>query len=279
MQTLDFITPVADDPFLFGQIAAANSLSDVFAMGGRVLNALNIVGFDSCNLSGEILGEILRGGQDKVAECGGVIVGGHTIETQQMYYGLSATGKVNPKKFWANNTAEVGNVLILTKPLGSGILSTAIKADLLSMEQISEVAGIMAQLNFYALKALSGIKVYAATDVTGFGFLGHLSEMLNDKISFNVFEKDVPVIASAKEFADIGIIPEGSYKNREFAKHFVSKEADILLFDAQTSGGLLLAVSENEANLALKRLKEAGYEHSAIIAETIQKGEFDIFLN
>ena len=279
VQTLDFITPVVNDPFIYGQIAAANSLSDVFAMGGEVINALNIVGFDSCNLAPEILGEILQGGADKVRECGGVIVGGHTIETQQMYYGLSATGKVSPQNFWANNTAEVGNILILTKPLGSGILSTAIKADLLSMEQINEVAGIMAQINFYALKALSGIKVYAATDVTGFGFLGHLSEMLNDKISFNVFEKDVPVIASAKEFADMGIIPEGSYKNREFAKHFVSKEADIVLFDAQTSGGLLLAVSENEANLALKRLKEAGYEHSAIIAETIQKGEFDIFLN
>jgi len=278
VQTLDFITPVADDPFIFGQIAAANSLSDVFAMGGKVLNALNIVGFDSCNLSGEILGEILRGGQDKVAECGGVIVGGHTIETQQMYYGLSVTGKVSPQNFWANNTAKPGNVLILTKPLGSGILSTAIKADLLSIAQINEVAGIMAQLNSYALKALEGIKVYAATDVTGFGFLGHLSEMLNDKISFEIYADSVPVIAAAREFADMGIIPEGSYKNREFAKHFVSKEADILLYDAQTSGGLLLAVSENDANLALSRLKEAGYESSAIVGIAKKRGEYGINL-
>ena len=247
-------------------------------MGGEVINALNIVGFDSCNLAPEILGEILQGGASKVKECGGIIVGGHTIETQQMYYGLSATGKVSPQNFWANNTAKVGNVLILTKPLGSGILSTAIKADLLSMAQINEVATIMAQLNFYALKALSGIKVYAATDVTGFGFLGHLSEMLNENVSFEIFEQNVPIIASAKEFADMGIIPEGSYKNREFAKHFVSKEADILLYDAQTSGGLLLAVGENDANLALKRLKEAGYEHSAIVGIAKNRSEYGINL-
>ncbi len=269
---------MVNDPFIYGQIAAANSLSDVFAMGGEVMNALNIVGFDSCNLASEILGEILRGGADKVKECGGIIVGGHTIETQQMYYGLSVTGRVQPDKFWANNTAINGNVLILTKPLGSGILSTAIKADLLSMEQIKEAVNIMAQLNFYALKALDGIKVYAATDVTGFGFLGHLSEMLNENISFEIYEKNVPIITSAKEFADMGIIPEGSYKNREFAKHLVDKEADILLFDAQTSGGLLLAVGEKDAMLAVKRLKEVGYESSAIVGSAVSKSEFGIFL-
>ena len=182
VQTLDFITPVIDDPFIFGQIAAANSLSDVFAMGGKVLNALNIVGFDSCNLSAEILGEILRGGQDKVAECGGVIVGGHTIETQQMYYGLSVTGVVSPSSFWSNNTAREGDVLILAKPLGTGILSTAIKADLLNLTQIEQAVETMRHLNFYAVDALKGINVTAATDVTGFGFLGHLSEMLNYEI-------------------------------------------------------------------------------------------------
>ena len=136
----------------------------------------------------------------------------------------------------------------------------------------------MAQLNSYAVKALEGIKVYAATDVTGFGFLGHLSEMLNEEISFEIYEQNVPIIASAKGFADMGIIPEGSYKNREFAKHFVSKEADIVLFDAQTSGGLLLAVGENDANLALARLKEAGYEHSAIVGMATRKNEFEITL-
>ena len=278
VQTLDFITPVADDPFLFGQIAAANSLSDVFAMGGKVLNALNIVGFDSCNLSDEILGEILRGGQDKVAECGGVIVGGHTIETQQMYYGLSVTGVVSPKSFWPNNTSREGDTLILTKPLGTGILSTAIKADLLNLTQIEQAVETMRQLNFYAVDALKGINVTAATDVTGFGFLGHLSEMLNDKISFEIYADSVPVIAAAREFADMGIIPEGSYKNREFASKFVSGEADILLYDAQTSGGLLLAVPQSEVNLALSRLKEAGYESSVVVGIAKKRGEYAINL-
>ncbi len=278
VQTLDFITPVVDDPFIFGQIAAANSLSDVFAMGGRVLNALNIVGFDSCNLSGEILGEILRGGLDKVAECGGVIVGGHTIETQQMYYGLSVTGVVSPNSFWSNNSAREGDVLILTKPLGTGVLSTAIKADLLNSAQIKQAVETMRQLNFYAVDALKGINVTAATDVTGFGFLGHLSEMLNDKISFEIYAGNVPVIAVAREFADMGIIPEGSYKNREFASKFVCGEADILLYDAQTSGGLLLAVAQSEANSALSRLKGAGYENSAVVGVATAKTEFGINL-
>ena len=278
VQTLDFITPVADDPFIFGQIAAANSLSDVFAMGGRVLNALNIVGFDSCNLSGEILGEILCGGRDKVAECGGVIVGGHTIETQQMYYGLSVTGVVSPSRFWSNNSAREGDALILTKPLGTGVLSTAIKADLLNSAQIKQAVETMRQLNFYAVDALKGINVTAATDVTGFGFLGHLSEMLNDKISFEIYAGNVPAIAVAREFADMGIIPEGSYKNREFASKFVRGEADILLYDAQTSGGLLLAVPQNEANSALSRLKDAGYENSAVVGAATAKTEFGINL-
>ena len=278
VQTLDFITPVADDPFIFGQIAAANSLSDVFAMGGRVLNALNIVGFDSCNLSGEILGEILRGGRDKVAECGGVIVGGHTIETQQMYYGLSVTGVVSPSRFWSNNSAREGDALILTKPLGTGVLSTAIKADLLNSAQIKQAVETMRQLNFYAVDALKGINVTAATDVTGFGFLGHLSEMLNDKISFEIYAGNVPAIAVAREFADMGIIPEGSYKNREFASKFVRGEADILLYDAQTSGGLLLAVPQNEANSALSRLKDAGYENSAVVGAATAKTGFGINL-
>ena len=278
VQTLDFITPVVDDPFIFGQIAAANSLSDVFAMGGRVLNALNIVGFDSCNLSGEILGEILHGGRDKVAECGGVIVGGHTIETQQMYYGLSVTGVVSPSRFWSNNSAREGDALILTKPLGTGVLSTAIKADLLNSAQIKQVVETMRQLNFYAVDALKGINVTAATDVTGFGFLGHLSEMLNDKISFEIYSGNVPVIAVAREFADMGIIPEGSYKNREFASKFVRGEADILLYDAQTSGGLLLAVPQSETNSALSRLKDAGYENSAVVGAATAKTEFGINL-
>ena len=268
VQTLDFITPVVDDPYLYGQIAAANSLSDVFAMGAQVINALNIVGFDSCNLNSEILSQIMQGGLSKVRECGGVIVGGHSIATPEMYYGLSVTGQVHPKKFWANYTSKVGDTLILTKPLGMGALSTAIKADMLNLEQIKEAAGYMSQLNFYAVGAMEGIRVNAATDVTGFGFLGHLSEMGRDDISFEIFTGDVPVLASAREVASIGLLPAGSYKNLEFCAKFLNidaNDADILLFDAQTSGGLLLAVDADDTQKALKRLKEAGYEMTSVV--------------
>jgi selenide, water dikinase len=298
VQTLDFITPVVDDPFIFGQIAAANSLSDVFAMGGSVINALNIVGFDNCNLDSEILAEILAGGANKVAECGGVVVGGHTIETQQMYYGLSVTGQVSPYKFWSNNTACEGDILILTKPLGTGILSTAIKADLLSINEIKIAVEVMRQLNFMAVEAMSGIIVSAATDVTGFGFFGHLSEMLNHNISFEIFANEIPVLSAAIEMATLGIIPQGSYKNRDFAAKFVDfgnlssanfdnkiKDSvtkfngdEILLFDAQTSGGLLIAVNENDANLALQRLRNAGYESSAIVGMAVKKGKSEILI-
>ena len=299
MQTLDFITPVADDPFIFGQIAAANSLSDVFAMGGSVINALNIVGFDGCHFSGEILAEILAGGADKVAECGGVIVGGHTIQTPETYYGLSVTGHVDPRKFWSNNAANEGDALILTKPLGTGVLSTALKADMLDARGIEAAVETMRRLNFAAVRAMEGVSVSAATDVTGFGFLGHLSEMLNERVNFEIFAREVPILSAAASAAALGIIPEGSYKNREFAEKFVDFSAlrgenfsgvkarnvdaasdtggsarndvvkfngdEILLFDAQTSGGLIIAVSQKDALFALNRLKDAGYENSAIV--------------
>lgn len=279
VQTLDFITPVVDDPYLYGQIAAANSLSDIFAMGAKVINALNIVGFDSCHFEPEILNEILQGGLSKVRECGGVIVGGHSIASKEMYYGLSVTGLVHPSKFWANSNAQIGDVLILTKPLGMGVLSTAIKADMLSLEQIKEAVRWMSLLNFYAVNALGEIGVSAATDVTGFGFLGHLGEMLRDDIGFEIFANEVAILDSARQMARLGFIPEGSYKNREFAAKFVGgKEADILLYDAQTSGGLLIAVNEKQSNLALKRLKEAGYESVCIVGVVSKRGEFGINL-
>ena len=249
-------------------------------------------------LDSEILAEILAGGANKVAECGGVVVGGHTIETQQMYYGLSVTGRVSPYKFWSNNTACEGDILILTKPLGTGILSTAIKADLLSINEIKIAVEVMRQLNFMAVEAMSGIIVSAATDVTGFGFFGHLSEMLNHNISFEIFANEIPVLSAAIEMATLGIIPQGSYKNRDFAAKFVDfgnlssanfdnkiKDSvtkfngdEILLFDAQTSGGLLIAVNENDANLTLQRLRNAGYESSAIVGMAVKKGKSEILI-
>ncbi|BCX80008.1 selenide, water dikinase [Campylobacter sp. 19-13652] len=266
VQTLDYITPVVDDPYIYGQIAAANALSDCFAMGANAITALNILGFDECHFDSEIANEIMAGGASKIRECGAALVGGHSTSSPEMFYGLSVTGIAKNGKFWANNTAKIDDVLILTKPLGFGVLATAIKAGLAKNVQIKEASRLMSQLNYYALAALSEINVNACTDVTGFGLLGHLYEMTRDEISVELSLKDIPLLLSAQEFSAMGLIPEGSYKNREFVSEFVSGEADMLLYDAQTSGGLLIAVSQKDANIALKKLKEAGYEHSAIIA-------------
>lgn len=278
VQTLDFITPLVDDPFIFGQIAAANSLSDVFAMGGEVINALNIVGFDDCHFSNEILREILRGGKDKIKECGGVLVGGHTISTPEIYYGLSVTGRVNPRKFWSNNTAREGDLLILTKPLGTGIIATAIKAEFLKFEEFRDAIDSMILLNFYAVGALAGLKIHAATDVTGFGLLGHALEMINESVSFKIYPSKIPLLKSVARCLDEGLIPAGSYKNLKFIAPGVDSEPDITLCDAQTSGGLLLAVAEKDAARALVNLKNAGYASSAIIGEVIAHAEHKIYL-
>jgi len=247
VQTVDFITPVVNDPYMYGQIAAANSLSDVFAMGAEVLTALNLVGFDGCHHPYELLREILEGGRDKVLECGGVVTGGHTIDTPEMYYGLSVTGQVHPKRFWRNNTPQAGDLLLLTKPLGMGVLSTAIKADMLPQNEILEAANIMAQLNVYAMRILRDFNVHACTDVTGFGLLGHGLEMANN--------------------ADMGIIPAGTYANKTHVSFTCKEVNNILLYDAQTSGGLLVAIPEKEALEALPKLKDAGYEFSSIIGQ------------
>ncbi len=278
VQTLDFITPLVDDPFIFGQIAAANSLSDVFAMGGEVINALNIVGFDDCHFSNEILREILRGGKDKIKECGGALVGGHTISTPEIYYGLSVTGRVNPRKFWSNNTAREGDLLILTKPLGTGIIATAIKAKFLKFEEFRDAIESMILLNFYAVGALAGLKIHAATDVTGFGLLGHALEMINESVSFKIYPSKILLLKSVLRCLDEGLIPAGSYKNLKFIAPGVDSEPDITLCDAQTSGGLLLAVAEKDAARALANLKNAGYANSAIIGEVVARAEHKIYL-
>lgn len=278
VQTLDFITPLVDDPFIFGQIAAANSLSDVFAMGGEVINALNIVGFDDCHFSNEILREILRGGKDKIKECGGVLAGGHTISTPEIYYGLSVTGRVNPCKFWSNNTAREGDLLILIKPIGTGIIATAIKAKFLKFEEFRDAVESMILLNFYAVGALAGLKIHAATDVTGFGLLGHALEMINESVSFKIYPSKIPLLKSVLRCLDEGLIPAGSYKNLKFIAPGVDSEPDITLCDAQTSGGLLLAVAEKDAARALVNLKNAGYASSTIVGEVIARAEHKIYL-
>ena len=284
VQTLDFITPVVDDPFIYGQIAAANSLSDVFAMGGDPKTALNIVGFDGKNHTTEILTEILRGGQSKAHECGAVIVGGHTIETPEMIYGLSCTGFVHPDRILRNNTAREGDLVVLTKPLGLGILVTAIKADLLDDATAMKAAETMRTLNYKASLIAREFGAHACTDVTGFGFLGHLHEMCGENISFEVESSAVPFFPEALPMASMGIIPAGSYANREYLgskirfKRDIGPDREMILFDAQTSGGLLIAATPENARRIVQRCRDEGIG-AAVVAQAVAKADTDILIH
>lgn len=217
IQTLDFFTPVVDDPYTFGQIAAANALSDVYAMGGEPFLALNIVCFPDC-LDPLILSEILRGGQDKVTEAGAVLAGGHSVSDDEPKYGLSVSGFVNPLRIMTNNRAKPGDVLILTKPLGVGIINTAIKAGIASETASREAILSMTSLNRIGKEATQDINgVHSITDITGFGLLGHAIEMAEgSNVTFRIKSNDIPYIASAEEYANMGLIPAGAYKNRDF---------------------------------------------------------------
>ncbi len=274
IQTVDFFTPVADDPYLFGQIAAANALSDVYAMGGEPKLALNLAAFPNC-LDIEILGEILRGGADKVMEAGAVLAGGHTISDEEPKYGLCVTGFVHPQKMWKNYGAEPGDVLILTKPLGSGILSTAVKGELAAEKEIQGAVKAMTTLNKYAAELARGFEVHSCTDVTGFGLAGHAMEMAKgSRITFVIHTEKIPVLSGAQEYAEMGLIPAGAYRNREYLEEDIESRIcgwrEDLLFDPQTSGGLLLAVTPEDAGKLMEKL--SGLElPSAVIGEVTEK--------
>ncbi len=279
---MDYITPVVDDPYIYGQIAAANSLSDIFAMGADVLTALNIVGFDGYNHPKDVLDEILQGGLSKIKECGGLLVGGHTIEAPEMTYGLSVCGFVHPKKIYRNNTLRVGDVLILTKPIGMGVLTTAIKADLLELKTVEKVADILAQLNHKASILMREFDVSACTDVTGFGLGGHAFEMSGKNFSLEFDFNSIPILHEAIELANMGIIPAGTYSNKEYLSLHVELKKEykdeIFFYDAQTSGGLLIAVSQSDASQLLGRLKEIGCEYSEIVAEVKEFSGFSLII-
>jgi selenide,water dikinase len=277
VQTLDFITPVVDDPYVYGQIAAANSLSDVFAMGAEVKTALNIVGFDKKNLSKDALGEILRGGFEKIKECNGVLLGGHTIESPEMYYGLSVTGTIHPNNVIRNNSAKVGDFLVLTKPLGMGILTTAIKRDLVDISTIKECAKIMASLNYIPSRIMRKYRVNSCTDITGFGLLGHAFECINEDISFNLFCDEIPLVKEAIALAIEGVIPGGTKKNMKFCEDKVLYLKNLeeyykaLLCDAQTSGGLLISMNKDDAKEYIKEVEDFSFGYAKIIGEVIPK--------
>lgn len=285
VQTVDFITPVVDDPYLYGQIAAANSLSDIYAMGAKVETALNIVAYDNCHITKEILHEILRGGIDKVREAGGVVLGGHTIEDIEMKYGLSVTGTVHPDKILRNNTIKSGDKIILTKPLGMGVITTSIKADEASKNAIDKAVFHMNFLNKIASELAVEVGVNAMTDVTGFGLLGHLYEMINKNTSIQLEFNAVPFIEEAFELAEMGLFPGGSYRNEHYYKPHIELQNKsiaehklMLMYDAQTSGGLLISVPQEKANMLLAKLKSAGIEWAAIIGEVTDSAENNIIV-
>ena len=262
IQTVDFFTPVVDDPYTFGQIAAANSLSDVYAMGGEPRIALNIVGFPNC-LDPSVLGEILAGGADKVKEAGAVLVGGHSVQDEEPKYGLCVTGFVHPKKIFKNYGCQPGDVLILTKQIGSGIINTAVKAEMASEHEVCEAVRVMSSLNKKAKEAAEGFSIHACTDVTGFGLLGHCVEMAQASgVSFHLSVQDIAFLDGAAEYAKMGLVPAGAYRNREYAGHAVeageTEECYLdLLYDPQTSGGLLFSVGAEETLALLEALENA----------------------
>ncbi len=271
VQTLDFFTPIVDDPYMFGQIGAANSLSDVYAMGGKPLTVMNIVAFPINTLDKSILADILAGASDKVKESGATLVGGHSIDDAEPKFGLSVTGTIHPDRIRSNAGAQAGDRLILTKPIGVGILTTAIKRDLLEKDDLNEVMDVMATLNKKAAEAMENYTVNACTDVTGFGLLGHTMEIAKGSgTGITIYNNEVPVLSKAKELAVQNIIPGGTYKNHkwlsadiDYAEN-ISEIDQLILCDAVTSGGLLISVPEAEAEALQRDLQNSGVQSSII---------------
>lgn len=275
--TMDFFTPVVDDPYQYGQVAAANSLSDVYAMGGKPVTAMNIVCFPSC-LSVDILGQILKGGADKILEAGAVVAGGHSVQDNEPKYGLSVMGVVHPDKVITNSAAKPGDVLILTKPLGLGILNTAIKADLVNEKVINEAVEIMAYLNKDACEAMQTVGVNSCTDITGFGLLGHALEMAEGSdVTIEIWSDYIPIIKESIELARMGIIPGGAYRNQEYVGdkvifiNEIRQEIKDILFDPQTSGGLLISVAEDKSDKLLSLLRQSNKTSFSIIGKVKEK--------
>lgn len=283
VQTLDFFPPIVDDPFLFGQIAATNALSDVYAMGGEPRLALNILCLKD-NMDSEAVQEILRGGYSKAYEADTIITGGHTIHGAEPLYGLSVSGFVHPKKVLTNSGAKPGDVLLLTKPLGIGILTTAAKADLVEESLLKRIYAQMTFLNKTAARLMKKYEIHSCTDVTGFALLGHSYEMAQGSAcTLHIQTGQVPYHPEVLEFAEMGFIPAGAYRNRDFAERgvyapdSVSRAMLDILYDPQTSGGLLISVSEKDGQQLLHELKESGVE-AAIIGYVTEPKEHAIIL-
>ena len=289
INTVDFFPPIVDDPYMFGQIAAANALSDVYAMGGQPKLAMNLLTFPNGKLPLDAVKGILEGGNDKVSEAGATIVGGHSIDDKEPKYGLSVTGFAHPDAI-LSNSANAGNLLVITKKIGTGILTTASKADLLTDEENAEIEATMAFLNKYAWEAMQGVKVDGCTDITGFGLLGHAAEMARaGDVTLELYSHKVPVFERAIEMAEMGIIPAGAYRNMDYVGkdviEFLSKDpnrdAELraridCLYDPQSSGGLLIAVNESELPRLQEQLGEKGCETDVIGCFKPKTGRFAV---
>jgi selenide,water dikinase len=276
IQTVDFFTPIVDDPYGFGQIAAANALSDVYAMGGVPKTAMNLVAFPLKDMDISVLRQIIQGGLDKMREAGVVLVGGHSVEDKELKYGLSVTGFIRPHRILTKKNLRVGDRLILTKPLGTGIINTAIKGGLAPKEITDTVTRLMAALNKDAAEIMANYPVHACTDITGFGFLGHLAEMVVDSgAGIRIQANRVPILPQTLNYAGMGLVPAGAYKNREFFERHVDFAigVDILiqdiLFDPQTSGGLLICVEGDRADDLLLALKQKGIQDVSIVGQVV----------
>ena len=278
VQTIDFFPPMVDDPFSFGQIAVANALSDIYAMGGTPKTAMNIVAFPAKSLDISILRTIIEGGLNKMREAGVVLIGGHTVEDSELKYGLSVTGYIHPDRILTKTNLQVGDRLILTKPIGTGIVSTAIKAGLADQALTDKVTHAMATLNREAALVMDEFQVHACTDITGFGFLGHLAEMvIGSGCGVCIHSVNVPIYSEALEWASMGLIPAAAYNNLKFRGSFVDFSITInqsvqdLFFDPQTSGGLLIAVACNDAERFIDALKAKNINSAVIVGEVVAK--------
>jgi selenide,water dikinase len=276
VQTVDFFTPIVDDPFDFGRITVANSLSDVYAMGGRPLTALNVVCFPKDAMDLSILHKVLEGGLAMMHEADVILLGGHTVDDPELKYGLAVTGTIHPDKVVHSNTARPGDKLILTKPLGTGIISTAIKRGAASREAINRIVRSMTALNRVASELMMEAGVSACKDITGFGLLGHAGEMVEGtEIGFIINTSAVALFPETKEYYDLGMVAGGLGRNRDFRQHMVDIDKKVpkylrdILFDPQTSGGLLISVPGARASGLLKKLHAAGIAEAAIIGEVV----------
>jgi selenide,water dikinase len=278
VQTVDFFTPIVDDPYAFGQIAAANALSDIYAMGATPLTVLNIVGYPIEKLPPDMLARILEGGADKVREAGAVIVGGHSIDDPEPKFGMAVTGTCHPDAIWSNAGAKVGDVVVLTKPLGAGVMTTGIKRGLATTKDIDDITAVMSELNKRAAEVGRLHRIHACTDVTGFGLLGHALEMANGShLGIRIVADDVPIMPRAMDFIQAGSVPSGSKRNLNHVLPHVmfddaiSEAMRTLLADSVTSGGLLMALPEKEAHHFIQDLWDQGVGHARIIGEVIEQ--------